>query len=59
MDLNIIKLNKLLHETLLIQNDLIDQSLLVEEIHKEHKGKRINVIEIGETSRICTNQTND
>ena len=43
MELNIKKVNRLVHEILLLQNDLIDQSILVEAIHKEHKGKRIQI----------------
>ena len=45
MELNIIKVNQLQHEILLIQNDLVDQSLLAEQSHKEHKGKEILVTE--------------
>ena len=59
MESNIIKLNKLLHETLLIQNDLIDQSLLAEEIHREHKGKRIKMIETREPLGSGKIQTED
>ena len=41
MELNIKKVNKLVHEILLLQNDLIDQRILADAVHKEHKGKRI------------------
>ena len=59
MDQNILKLKKVMHEALLIQNDLIDQSLLAEELHMEHKGKKIKISEIGESSGNDENHTED
>ena len=47
----------LFHEILLLQNDLIDQSILAEAIHIEHKGKRMLAPKIKETSKSRNSQT--
>ena len=51
MELNIKKIQKLSHEILLLQNDLVDQCILVEVVHAEHKGKKMLIIDTEKASK--------